>query len=274
MDEVNCYGVTEITQVETEIDLVVEELHLNGYAVLPNVLAPEQVAYYRTALDRIYQAQIDEVGGEENLARINDADVIRCPLLYDEAFLDLATHPAVMDVARRLLGPAFVLMMQNGVSNQPDAAHFQTRWHRDLNYQHWTSSRPLAFQALYCLDPFTEQTGATWMLPGTHMSEPFPSKPYVLKHGLQALAEPGSIIFANAMIFHRAGENRSGRVRRGVNHVIGLPFMNQQIDIARGAQGRWSEDPFLAEYLGYRWNPKSDVASWRREKLQASGAPR
>jgi hypothetical protein len=53
-----------------------------------------------------------------------------------------------------------------------------------------------------------------------------------------------------------------------VNHVIGLPILSQQIDIPRSLGGKWSDDPFLSKYLGYRWNPKPSVLEWRQGKLQ------
>jgi hypothetical protein len=53
-----------------------------------------------------------------------------------------------------------------------------------------------------------------------------------------------------------------------VNHVIGLPILSQQIDIPRSLNGKWADDPFLAKYLGYRWNPKPTVVDWRRAKLE------
>lgn len=263
------YGISETNTVETPIDIAVEELTHNGFTIMESVLSDEQVQSLRVSLDELYAMQVADFGGEENLFKINDAFITRCPLAFDNRFLDLATHPILMEIARHLLGPSYVLMMQNGISNQPTDQNYQARWHRDLNYQHWTSSRPLAINALYPLDPFTEETGATFVLPGTHMFERFPSDPYIRKHQVVAKAKPGSIIICNAMTYHRAGQNSSNNVRRAVNNVIGLPFLSQQMDLPRILNGRWSEDPFLSAYLGYRWNPKEDILTWRRDKLAA-----
>jgi hypothetical protein len=69
------------------------------------------------------------------------------------------------------------------------------------------------------------------------------------------------------MMFHRAGVNRSRRVRRAVNHVVGTPILAQQVDIAAMLDRPPPTDPWLAGYLGYRWNPKTDVSAWRRQKI-------
>jgi ectoine hydroxylase-related dioxygenase (phytanoyl-CoA dioxygenase family) len=265
------YGVTERTHGTDEFDLAVEEIEIRGYTVIESGLLAAELEDYRRRLDAIYASQLEEVGGSDNIVRINDANVTRCPFAYDPAFLDLAVHPKVLEIARRLLGDNFVLMMQNGVTNPPAQEHFQSRWHRDLNYQHWVCSRPLALHALFCLDPFAPETGGTWMLPGTHLVESFPSDAYVTRHQIPISAPPGAVVVGNAMLYHRAGENSSNQTRRAVNHVIGRPFLAQQLDLPRMLAGRWSDDPFLSKYLGYRWNPKPSVAEWRRDRLAESG---
>ena len=265
------YGVTDRSQAGGPLGLALEELERRGYTVLDSGLSLEHLERLRGRLDAVARRQEQEAGGRQTLERINDADVVRCPLAYDEAFMELAVHPVLMEVSRRILGENFVLLMQNGVVNPPGHEHFQARWHRDLNYQHWVATQPLAIHALFCLDPFTEDTGGTVFLPGSHQIERFPSDAYVRKHETPVDAPPGAILIANAMTYHRAGHNRSDRTRRGVNHVIGRPFLAQQIDLPAMLQGRGRADPFLSRYLGYRWNPRPSVEAWRGERIEATG---
>lgn len=49
------------------------------------------------------------------------------------------------------------------------------------------------------------------------------NKAYVNQSQISAKAEPGYIIMMDAMLFHSAGVNTSNMIRRGINHVIGLP---------------------------------------------------
>lgn len=261
------YGVTKVTSAENQVDGLVEEIFRQGYVVVESGFSPADIARYRERLDAVYAAQQSEVGGEDNLQRINDANIARCLLAYDEAFLPMATHPLLLAVVERIIGANFVLLMQNGVINPPRQQHFQVNWHRDLNYQHWVSSRPLALSALFCLDPFSQETGGTHVLAGTHLKEEFPSNTFIRRHEKVIEAQPGAMILFDSMMFHRAGQNTSGIVRRAVNHVVGAPILAQQISIPDMLQGRWSDDPFLARYLGYRWKPRPTVRSWRMERL-------
>jgi ectoine hydroxylase-related dioxygenase (phytanoyl-CoA dioxygenase family) len=224
-------------------------------------------------LDRLLVEQTAQCGGEQALHRVRDADLVRCPLAYDDTMLPLACHDTVLGLVQRVLGENLVLLMQNAVVNRPSREQAQSRWHRDLNYQHWTSSRPLALNFLVCVDRFFIEGGATWALPGSHLHEAFPSSAYVARHERPVEAEPGSVVLMDAMLFHRSGVNRSAdHVRRAVNHVVGTPFMGQQIDMPRllARHGRdHSADPFLHRYLGYRWNPAADVETWRQHREAA-----
>jgi ectoine hydroxylase-related dioxygenase (phytanoyl-CoA dioxygenase family) len=269
-EKIPAYGVCRVTAADTEIDILVEEVLRCGYAVADSGFSDEEISRYRLELDEVYAIQQQEVGGEENLERINDANVTRCLLAYDETFLSMATHSLVLKVSERILGSSFVLLMQNGVINPPQQKHFQVSWHRDLNYQHWVSSQPLALSALFCLDPFSEATGGTYVLPGTHLKEEFPSPTFVHRHEQVVEAPAGSIILFDSMMFHRAGHNSSAIIRRAVNHVIGVPILAQQISIPDMLAGAYADDPFLARYLGYRWKPQPSVSQWRLQRLDAA----
>lgn len=264
------YGVRESEAVADELSLHAEELRRDGLTVLPDVFEPSHMRDVAARLDRLLDAQTAACGGVQALERMRDADLVRCPLAYDDAMLPLACHECVLALVRRVLGEAIVLLMQNAIVNRPRRQQAQSRWHRDLNYQHWTSSRPLALNFLVCVDRFYADGGATWALPGSHLHEAFASAAYVARHEQVIEAEPGSVVVMDAMLFHRSGTNRSAdHTRRAVNHVVGTPFMGQQIDMPRllARHGRdHSADPFLGRYLGYRWNPAADVETWRQQR--------
>jgi ectoine hydroxylase-related dioxygenase (phytanoyl-CoA dioxygenase family) len=269
------YGVVEKTDTSAnQLDAIVEAISYRGVAVVPGAISDELVIRLNDRLDAVYVEQCDEVGGEATLLELADADIVRCPLAYDPEFLTLARHPVIVEVAQRVIGPSFVLLMQNGIINRPDREQAQTRWHRDLNYQHWVCSRPLAISALVCLEDFNRTTGGTVFLPGSHKFPQMPSDEIINLSETVVEAPKGSILLFDAMVFHRAGSNRSGRIRRGINHVIGAPILGQQIDIPQMLGGKVPTEPWVAGYLGFRWNPVPDVRTWRIQKLEQLRARR
>lgn len=266
------HGVREIHHNETSSDFHVEEVRNVGYTVITDAVRLDDLSLIRERIDRIYEQQVRELGGEAQLKRINDAKVARCLLGYDDFFVELVRQPMLVAVLKRLLGEVFTLMSQNGIINDSEDEHYQTTWHRDLNYQHFVSSRPLAVSALYCIDEFSAESGATMVLPASHKSEEFPSADYVLHHQTMVVAPAGSIIIFDAMLFHRTGDNTSGRVRRAVNHIFTLPLIKQQISIPRMLRGKFRDDPFLRTCLGYAFETGESVQHWREHKLEQMGS--
>jgi ectoine hydroxylase-related dioxygenase (phytanoyl-CoA dioxygenase family) len=247
---------------------ICEEIAVRGFGVLESVLSPCKVASLNSKLEDVYAIQCEEVAGEAALERLNDRDIVRCPLAYHPEFLELATDPVVLEIPRLVLGEHILLLMQNGVINRPDRVQAQTGWHRDLNYQHWVSSKPMAISALVCLEDFNLETGGTAFLPSSQKFDAFPSDQLVAISQHVPSAPAGSIIFFDAMTFHRAGINKSNRIRRAINHVIGLPILAQQISIPSMLCAP-PKDPFIYAYLGYRWSPSPNVKAWRQAKLAA-----
>lgn len=267
MKNITTHGIREINEVNDRFDEIVEEIRINGYSIVESGFNNEFLEKLRVKIDNIYEKQVDEIGGEQNLQLINDANVARHLLAYDNEFINLLSHEYVIEISKRLLGDFFVLMSQNALINKSDNNHYQTTWHRDLNYQHYTSSRMLALSVLYCIDDFSEKTGGTYILPSTHLIEKFPSKEFVLKHEKVINAKAGSIVFFDAMLFHRAGDNTSGKTRRAVNHIITVPMIMQQISFPKmlGENFKCSEE--LKKILGYYSQIPEDVKVWRENKL-------
>ena len=264
------YGIVEHLPAIDHVSEHFSDLLVNGYTVIDSGFSSAFLDQIQIKMDQIYSTQVADIGGAKNLAKISDADIARCLLSYDADFIDVACAPLLRSICERYLGPEFVLMQQNGVINRHERENYQKNWHRDLSYQHWTSSRPIAMNALLCVDKFTTLNGATHVLPATHHVAPMPTTGFVKRNELQIPAPRGSFIVMDAMVFHRAGWNQSNSVRRGINHLIGLPFLAQQIDMPSAIARKGGIEPtdaWTRKYLGYRWGPALDADDWRRRRL-------
>lgn len=261
------YGIVERGSAASALAQAAERIRLIGHAVVPSGLSAQDVADLGTRLDRVMQRQVDEFGGADRIAAVGDTLTARCPLAYDEAFIALAANDAVLAVCRELLGDYVILTQQNGIINPPRQPHTQLSYHRDLPYQHFVSSRPLAVSALFCIDPFRPETGATTMIPASHRMEAFPSEAVASELDTVVTAEPGSFVMFDSMLFHRAGVNRSERPRRAVNQVYAVPIIAQQISLPEILEGKYADDPVLGRLLGYDAAPARSVISWRERRL-------
>ena len=225
------YGILQQTRCETAADEVVEQIRTLGYAVLDGEFSQQELQLFSATFDET-RARYISAHGEENLREINEYNTIRAPIGYQaDIFLALALNPSLLSVIGSLIRGKFILNQQSGIINPPLEGYNQGAWHRDLPYQHFISSHPLAVNALFCLDPFTRENGATFVLPASHKSESFPSESYVARNAVQIEAKAGSYIILDCMLFHAGGFNQTQVARRAVNHVYTIPFIKQQIDL-------------------------------------------
>jgi ectoine hydroxylase-related dioxygenase (phytanoyl-CoA dioxygenase family) len=267
MDTIKSYGVNQQTILNNALDSNIEELRINGFTVLENVLNKAELEECRIKLDKVYEHQ-EKHFGEDNLEKINEKNVVRCPLLYEDFFLKIAANMNVLEIVKKMIGDYFILHLQNGVINKPDETHHQSSWHRDLPYQNFVISKPLAISALFCIDDFTTQSGATFVLPHSHKVEIVPSPQFVEKFAKQVIAKAGAVILFDSMLLHKAGFNSAEFIRRAINNVYVVPILKQQINLPVALKGKYAGDKFLAKFLGYESESSEDDVKWRNKRLK------
>lgn len=225
------YGIREYYKFgDDQVGLLIEEVKTIGFAVYRSCYSQEEVQVFSTRFESCYRKYID-LYGYEFLKEIDEHNGIRLPLALDDIFLQIAMHPVILKAVSLLLDNKFILNQQNGIINPPGMTYNQARFHRDLPYQHFVSSKPLAVSVLYCVDDFTKENGATIVIPYSHRREEFPSGEYVTKHSLSVEAPAGSYIVFDSMLFHKGGHNNTTKPRRAINHVYAIPLIKQQISI-------------------------------------------
>jgi ectoine hydroxylase-related dioxygenase (phytanoyl-CoA dioxygenase family) len=236
------YGINKNVSVTTKEEFHLEEFYNLGYTIIENVISELELISLRTELDNIYKIQEKEIG-RENLKLINEENLLRIPLAYSDLFVKLVSRKDMMTYVEKILGNFFILHLQNGIINMPNEEHHQSSWHRDLPYQNWTSSEPLACNVYCCIDDFNNETGGTYVLPFSHQLNAAPSNHYMEKNAVQVNAPAGSVILFNSMLFHKAGYNNSKvNIRRGINQMYVKPIISQQINLPEFLNGKYSND--------------------------------
>lgn len=225
------YGVLVQDNPASELDEVAEQVKRIGYAILDSGYTMDELTQLSEAFNRTRDVYVQKYG-EARLRSVNEFHTVRAPLTHgDPAFVRLATNKNLLSVLSKLIIGKFILNQQNGVINPPGETYNQGAWHRDLPYQHYVSSTPLAVNALFCVDDFTPENGSTFVLPATHKTVSYPSASYVQRNALQVEAKAGQYILLDCMLFHSGGFNRTNMERRAVNHVYTIPYLKQQIKL-------------------------------------------
>jgi hypothetical protein len=257
------YGVIEQATSNTDVELACESIRHLGYGTIDGGYASGWLRSLSDAFERARDRYHSEHGGPDALRAIDEHNTIRLPLALEPMFLELAANDKILEICSRLIPGYVVLNQQNGIINPPRSERYnQGAWHRDLPYQHFVSSRPLAINALFCLDAFTIENGATRVLPASHRQEGFPSDHFVGAHAATVTAPAGSFIVLDCMMFHSGGVNTTANPRRAVNHVYAIPLIRQQIDLPRALGEDFATDGKLRRLLGYDLGIPGSVAEY------------
>ncbi len=226
------YGVHKTEACESRVDHYVESIRRNGYAVIEPVLDEAEVRVLESLFSKIHDDYLVRHGGIEGLKEQDEHNTVRCPMSLEfTAMYEIATKSVLLDVLDRCIQGSYILNQQNLIINPAKEDYNQGAWHRDLPYQHYVSSSPLAINAILCVDEFTKLNGASYVVPGSHLRGAFPSAQFIRENAVQVEAPAGSMIIMDCMLFHSGGYNASTHPRRAINQVFSIPHIKQQISI-------------------------------------------
>jgi ectoine hydroxylase-related dioxygenase (phytanoyl-CoA dioxygenase family) len=265
------YGVLQRDGFDSELEVIAEQVRRLGYAILDSGYTTEQLQEISEAFERV-RLQYINTWGEAQLKSLNEFHTIRAlPTHGEDIFVKLAMNHNLMAVLQGLIAGSFILNQQNGIVNPPGETYNQSSWHRDLPYQHYVSSTPLAVNALFCVDDFNFENGSTFVLPASHKAVTFPSESYLNRNAIQVQAKAGQYILLDCMLYHSGGFNRTAKERRAINHIYNIPFFKQQINLP----GNMNIDNLSSEakaLLGFNFQEPTSIGAYLASRSKKKDA--
>ena len=261
------YGVLQQDHCNSEADEIAEQIRRLGYAILDSGYSAEQLNEISEKLNNVRRQYINK-WGESRLKDLNEFHTVRALLTQGESiFVQLATNKNLIELLQKIIVGSFILNQQNGVINPPGEAYSQGKWHRDLPYQHYVSSSPLAVNALFCVDDFNFENGSTFVLPASHKSEAFPSENYLPRNAVQVKAKAGQFIVLDCMLFHSGGFNQTTKERRAINHLFNVPYFKQQINLSKNI-GADNLTPQTRQLLGFNFQETESISEYLNSRIK------
>lgn len=220
----------------------------DGYVVLEDLFSESEIRPISDEVDRILDGRVDyvpekdlvwEPGAEPR--RLRNAFRLH---LYNEFFLDVAKHPALLGYVGEILGHP-VRLYGSQVFAKPSSVGTEVPQHQDMPY--WPFDPPEMLTAWIALDDSTVENGCVRMVKGSHKLGVLPHEQTTVAGNSLGLTrhpavdelpeEPveirrGSCVLHHSLTVHRSEPNRSLHSRRGLTYVYMAPNV-ELVDASR-----------------------------------------
>ena len=203
-------------------DTVLARLDRDGYAVCERAVGSD-------VLDRIRAELAPFLAPDAHRGR-NDFEGFSTNRVYAllakaPSVAALVEHPAVTSVLDELLLPNHLLSANLAINLLPGET--AQSLHTDDSFYRVPRPRPaIGVSAIWAIDEFTSQNGATQVIPGSHRwgTEP-PSDDVEV---VDVVMPAGSVVIFLGTLWHRGGANRSPRPRLAITPQYCEPWARPQ----------------------------------------------
>lgn len=226
--------MTPMPPIRTDLELAMRDLDEVGLARFAGA-APEMIEPLRERL-------VEQAAGEAAHGcawRDNGAD----PILTDDGanqrvwnllnkgqvFRDIVLNPAAQALIKHLLGEDILLF--SCTANIACKGGRAQSIHADQLYAPQQTPYALMANCLWMLDDFTEENGATRIVPGTHRSDRYPDGGEAIET-LPATGPKGTIMVWDGRLWHGTGVNRTDAPRHGLLSAYCRAFVRQQENVS------------------------------------------
>jgi ectoine hydroxylase-related dioxygenase (phytanoyl-CoA dioxygenase family) len=172
-------------------------------------------------------------------------------LVHGALYEQIPVHPNVLPIVERVLDPGCLVSSLSSISIDPGETP-QPIHADDQLIPLGKPHVPTVCNTMWALTDFTEENGATRIIPGTHLADTNPDY-FSTYESIPAVMAKGSVLVWHGSLWHGGGANQSSERRVGIamNYCAGFIRQqeNQQLGIPRAIARGFS--PRLRELVGY-----------------------
>jgi ectoine hydroxylase-related dioxygenase (phytanoyl-CoA dioxygenase family) len=226
-----------------------EEIDRQGYTIVPDAIEPALIAAIDRALLHL-ERQHGTVPGANAFEGHHTIRIYNL-LAHDAAFAQVPVHPSVLPIVEGVLDAGCLVSSLSSISIDPGEVA-QPLHADDTLYDLPRPHRAVVCNSMWAITDFTEENGATRIVPGSHR---WPTKPVfgATHESIGAEMRRGSVLVWNGSLWHGGGANRSRQRRVGIamNYCAGFLRQqeNQQLGIPLARVRTFS--PRLQELCGF-----------------------
>ncbi len=226
----------------------VERIAAEGYTVVPGVLAADEVAALVEDLVRVEREErvTPSSNGFEGTATLRAYNLLR----HGPAWEAVPVHPAVLPVVDGVLDPGCLVSSLSSIRIMPGETAQPI--HADDQLIPLTQPHPpVVCNTMWALTDFTDENGATRLVPGSHLREKpvfggdYPTVPAEMR--------AGDVLVWHGSLWHGGGANRTDADRIGIamNYCAGWVRQQENQQLGLPPELVAGFPPRLQELVGY-----------------------
>jgi ectoine hydroxylase-related dioxygenase (phytanoyl-CoA dioxygenase family) len=196
----------------------------DGYTVLPNAIEPDMLDEIEGALLEL-EHELGTVPADNLFEGVRTMRVYNL-LVHGTVFQRIPVHPNVLPVVEAVLDPGLLISSLSSIAIGPDEQAQPI--HADDQMIPLTRPHvPIICNTMWAITDFTEDNGATRLVPGSHLFDdpPNPLEPY---ETIPAVMPRGSVLVWVGSLWHGGGANRTATRRVGIAMNYCAGYIRQQ----------------------------------------------
>ncbi len=205
-----------------DLDKHLKDIRVDGYTVLERLLPDVSVARIKQALSPYLQ--------REKMGR-NDfegfcSERVYALLAKAPEIAEIVEHPTILALVDEFLTPNYLLSAALAINLHPGET--AQRFHTDDTAASPLLARPrpmLGVSTIWAFDDFTENNGATELIPGSHLWDE--QREPREQDAIRVVMPAGSVVVFAGTLYHRGGANTSEASRLAITPQYCMPWLRQ-----------------------------------------------
>lgn len=212
-----------------------ESLDRDGYVNLGPLLDTDQLQQMRNRYDAAIEEEGTNAADKRGIGRV--ADTVVKPMNRDGLLDPIFMHTRLLAVVRHVLGVHLKYIGSNYHCAMPGYGHQGI--HADFTWG--VKGEPQVVNAVWLIDEFTEENGATRVVPGTHRLGIHPTGDLVngeprdlnapVEGEVKVTGSAGSCVVYNAHLWHSGTQNCTSKLRRAQHAFFGRSTCPSSTDV-------------------------------------------
>ena len=206
---------------------LVQRVRDAGFAVVPDVLPMDVVPVLRGRLQECIEEDLQAWVGKP----YPDAWMVHNLMARDPLFAKVLDNGPLHAYLSEFLTDTCIVYAYTSSSMPPDGTNYSHRIHVDC--PRFIPGYVTNMGVMLALDNYTAENGATYFLPGSHLSPHVPTEAEFFARAERVFPKRGDMVIFNARTWHSGGQNRTGQARHALTLNVCRSYMRQRFDYPR-----------------------------------------